>query len=158
MQPILGISSMENGMENTEPSLKREVFIPIKIVKRGSAKTQVIASNDRRSKLNHPLARALIKAYKWEKEMLEFGGIDLYCRRNKLSKRYVQRIIKLNFLNPRIKKAIMDGDFPQNILLQDLVYKQIDILWHKQDSMIVRLEANQIKSGHNNFQHSGIDL
>lgn len=138
-------------MENTEPILKREVFIPIKIVKRSSAKTQIIASNNKRSHMNQSLARALIKAYKWEKEMLEFGGIDLYCRKNKLSKRYVQRILKLNFLNPRIKKAIMDGEFPKNILLQDLVYKPIDILWHEQDAQISRLEANQIKSGHDNF-------
>lgn len=142
-------------MENTEPSLKREVFIPIKVVKRGSAKTQIIAvnaSNDRRPRLNHPLARALIKAHKWEKEMLEFGGIDLYCRKNKLSKRYVQRIIKLNFLNPRIKKAIMDGDFPQNVLLQDLVLKPIDILWHAQDELILQLESKKhIKSECSNF-------
>lgn len=131
---------------NTEPSLKREVFIPIKIVKRGSAKTQVIASNDRRSRINQPLARALIKAHKWEKEMIEFGCIDLYCRKNKLSKRYVQRIIRLNCLNPRIKKAIMDGDFPQNVFLQDLVLKPINILWHEQDSLIARLEASS-----NNF-------
>lgn len=145
-------------MENTEPILKREVFIPIKIVKRGSAKTQIIASNNKRSHMNQSLARALIKAYKWEKEMLEFGGIDLYCRKNKLSKRYVQRILKLNFLNPRIKKVIMDGEFPQNILLQDLVFKPINILWHEQDALISRLEANQIKSVHDNFQPSGVDL
>lgn len=150
---------MENIVGNTEPSLKREVFIPIKIVKRGSAKTQIIVSSDKRQKLNHPLARALIKAHKWEKEMLEFGGIDLYCRKNKLSKRYVQRIIKLNFLNPRIKKAIMNGEFPQNILLQDLILKPVDILWKDQDARIARLEAkNQIKSGHENFQDSGADL
>ncbi len=142
---------MQAGMtnvENNEPTMKREVFIPIKIVKRGSAKTQIIASGDKRPKLNHPLARALIKAHKWEKEMLEFGSIDLYCRKNKISKRYVQRIIKLNFLNPRIKKVIMDGDFPQNILLQDLVLKPIDILWHEQDARISQLEASQIKSGY----------
>jgi hypothetical protein len=125
-------------METAESGLKQEVFIPIKIVKRGSAKSKIIEPAGAFSKptLNQPLLQALVKAYKWEREITKIGDIDLYCNKNKLSKRYVLRVMRLNSLNPRIKKAIADGSFPATILLQDLIYKPIDLLWHRQDMRI----------------------
>jgi hypothetical protein len=114
------------------------VFIPIKIVKRGSAKSKIITPDSTFSKptLNQPMLQALLKAYKWEQEITKIGDIDLYCSQNKLSKRYVQLIMRLNNLNPKIKKAILDGTFPQTILLQDLVTKPMNLLWHEQDTQI----------------------
>jgi hypothetical protein len=126
-------------MEAVESSLRQEIFIPIKIVKRGSAKSKIITpdSTSSKSTLNQPLLQALVKAYKWEREIAKIGDIDLYCNKNKLSKRYVQRIMRLNNLNPKIKKAILNGTFPQTILLQDLVTKPMDLLWHEQDTQIL---------------------
>jgi hypothetical protein len=127
-------------METTADGLKQEIFIPIKVVKRGSAKAKIIAPEDVvwQLSLNHPLIRALVKAYKWEQEIAKLGNIDLYCRKNKLSKRYLQRILRLNNLCPKIKKAIMDGKFPQNILLQDLIYKDPDLLWSAQEEQLLK--------------------
>jgi hypothetical protein len=124
----------------TTECLKQEVYIPIKIVKRGSAKSKIIAPNDgiEKTSLNRPLARALVKAYKWEKEIAKIGDVDMYCRRYRLSKRYVQRIMRLNNLSPSIKKAILDGKFPQNILLQDMIYKPIPLIWREQDQLEAR--------------------
>jgi hypothetical protein len=137
-------------MEAVEPSLKQEIFIPIKIVKRGSAKSKIIELDNIVSKptLNQPLLQALVKAYKWEREIARIDDIDLYCNKNRLSKRYVQRIIRLNNLSPRIKKAITDGTFPKTILLQDLITKPMNLLWQEQDAQFF---GDQIKSGHDNF-------
>jgi hypothetical protein len=123
-------------MEAVESSLRQEIFIPIKIVKRGSAKSKIIEPDCTFSKptLNQPLLQALVKAYKWEREITKIGDIDFYCSQNKLSKRYVQRIMRLNNLNPKIKKAILDGTFPQTILLQDLITKPMNLLWQEQDA------------------------
>jgi hypothetical protein len=147
---------MEN-MESTIECLKQEVFIPIRIVKRGSAKSKIIAPDNAflKPSLNQPLVLALLKARKWERGIAKIGDIDIYCRQNKLSKRYLQRILKLNNLSPRIKKAILDGTFPQTVLLQDLITKPMELLWHEQDAQIF---GDQIKSGHDNFQSSGVDL
>ncbi|MDR0580871.1 MAG: hypothetical protein LBG04_02015 [Holosporaceae bacterium] len=124
------------SMESTAECLKQEVFIPIRIIKRGSVKTKIITPDNAFPSLNQPLVRALLKAHKWELEIAKIGDIDIYCRQNKLSKRYLQRILRLNNLSPRIKKAILDGTFPPTILLQDLVTKPMDLLWHEQNAQI----------------------
>jgi hypothetical protein len=123
-------------VENTTKCLKQEVFIPIRIVKRGSVKSKIIAPDNAFPKpsLNQPLVRALLKAHKWEREIAKIGDIDIYCRQNKLSQRYLQRILRLNNLSPRIKNAILDGTFPPTILLQDLLTKPPKLLWHEQNA------------------------
>jgi hypothetical protein len=116
-------------MGNTTECLKQEVFIPIRIVKRGSVKTKIIAPDNAFSKpsLNQPLVRALLKAHR-EQEIAKIGNVDIYCAQNKRSQRYMLRILKLNNLSPRIQKAILDGTFPPTILLQDLATKPMDLL------------------------------
>jgi hypothetical protein len=45
--------------------------------------------------------------------------------------------MRLNNLYPRIKKAITDGTFLQDTLLQDLIYNPIDLLWQEQNAQIL---------------------
>lgn len=124
----------------SEEKLIREVFIPIKIVKRGSARSKVMHPTEPRKNLNKPLIRGLAKAYKWETEITNFGRADWYINKNKLSKAYVRRVLKLNNLSPKIKKAIMNGEFPANILLQDLLFADINLLWSEQEKTLLKGE------------------
>lgn len=119
-----------------EEKILREVFIPVKIVKRGSAKSKIVHQTDSQKMLNRPLLRALAKAYRWENDIKEFGRADF--NKNRLSKAYVRRILRLNNLSPRIKKAIVNGDFPRDILLQDLVYSDISLLWSEQERKLLK--------------------
>ena len=121
-----------------EEKILREVFIPVKIVKRGSAKSKIVHQTDSQKMLNRPLLRALAKAYRWENDIKEFGRADWYINKNRLSKAYVRRILRLNNLSPRIKKAIVNGDFPRDILLQDLVYSDISLLWSEQERKLLK--------------------
>ena len=120
-----------------EEKILREVFIPIKIVKRGSAKSKIMHQNDSQKKLNRPLLRALAKAYRWENGIRDFGRADWYINKNKLSKAYVRRLLKLNNLSPKIKKAFVTGDFPRDILLQDIVFSEISLLWSEQERKLL---------------------
>lgn len=83
------------------------------------------------------MRRALIKAHKWDNDMMSLRDSDLYLIRHKLSKRYVQRLLKLTCLSPKIQKAIMDGTFPQDILLQDIIYKDWSLPWHEQEKQLL---------------------
>ena len=114
--------------------MQNEIIIPIKVIKRGSAKSKVVSRNDR--KINVPLRRSLAKAYKWGNDLMNVNA-DSYIARNKLSRRYTQRLLKLNCLSPKIKKAIMDGTFPQDIFLRDLILKEISLLWHEQEKQLL---------------------
>ena len=116
--------------------MEEEVIIPIKIVKRGSAKVKVLGEADNK-KANKYLCRALAKAYKWEHDLMNSSEPELYISRNKLSRRYMMRILKLNNLSPKIKKAIMDGSFPQDILLQDLTTRELSLSWQEQERQLL---------------------
>ena len=116
--------------------MEEEVIIPIKIVKRGSAKVKVLGEL-KDKKVNKYLCRALAKAYKWEHDLMNSSEPELYISRNKLSKRYMMRILKLNNLSPKIKKAIMDGSFPQDILLQDLITRELSLSWQEQEHLLL---------------------
>ena len=121
----------------SEEKILREVFIPVKIVKRGSAKSKIVHQTDSPKTLNRPLLRALAKAYRWENGIRDFGRADWYINKNNLSKAYVRRILKLNNLSPKIKKAIVNGDFPRDILLQDLIFSEISLLWSEQERKLL---------------------
>lgn len=116
--------------------IKQEVLIPIKIIKRGSAKSKVLKKQGEKG-INKPLRKALIKAHKWDNDMMSLRDSDRYIIRQNLSRRYVQRLMKLTCLSPKIQKAIMDGTFPQNILLQDILYKDCGLLWYEQEQQLL---------------------
>lgn len=116
--------------------MENEIFVPIKVIKRGCAKMRVQKVDG--ATINKPLCRALLKAYKWDNDLMNSGDAKLYIAINKLSRRYVQRILKFNCLSPKIKKAIMDGTFPKDILLQDIICKELDLLWSEQEKQLLR--------------------
>ena len=116
------------------------VFIPLKIVKRGGYKGQVFSRgcSAEKPEINETLTNGLLKSYLWEKIIYEqFGGdMEMFCLKNKFSKRYVQQILKLNLLSPRIKEAIVEGRHPKHLLLRDLVRKPFPITWMEQEKML----------------------
>ncbi len=121
--------------------MAEELFISIKVVKRGSAKGKVLGETQA-ANINKPLKRALAKAYKWDEDLMNTQDRDQYLFQNNLSRRYVQRILKFNCISPKIKKMIIDGTFPQDILLQDLIYKELPLMWKEQEMQILGKERN----------------
>jgi hypothetical protein len=124
----------------TEPRLVENIFIPLKIIKRGSHRGKILSETYSAEK-NEPdetLVRGLLKAHLWEKIIYEQldGDLDLFCLQNKFSKQYVRNILKLNLLSPKIKEAIMNGKHPKHLLLRDLVRKSFPIMWSEQKKMM----------------------
>lgn len=119
--------------------MENEIFVPITVVKRGSAKMRIQQAND--IEINKPLRRALVKAYKWENDLINSEDAKLYIAINKLSRRYLQRVLKLNCLSPKIKKAIMEGTFPKDILLEDIIRNELNLLWSEQEKQLLRREG-----------------
>jgi hypothetical protein len=123
-----------------QSQLIENVFIPLKIVKRGSYKGKVLSQtySAEKQEPDETLVRGILKAYLWEKIIYEQfdGDLETFCRQNKFSKRYGQQILKLNLLSPKIKEAILNGRHPKNLLLSDLVKKPIPIVWNEQEKAL----------------------
>ncbi|GHT94775.1 hypothetical protein FACS1894122_11730 [Alphaproteobacteria bacterium] len=120
-----------------QSQLIENVFIPLKIVKRGGHKGKVLSQtySVEKEEPDETLMRGLLKAYLWEKIIYEQfdGDLETFCRQNKFSKRYAQKILKLNLLSPKIKEAILNGKHPKNLLLSDFVNKSCSIIWTEQE-------------------------
>ena len=56
------------------------------------------------------------------------------CDANKLTAKYVQLILRLNFLDPKLKEAILLGHQPRHMKLADLM-QNIEGFWHAQHEL-----------------------
>ncbi|MDR0632373.1 MAG: hypothetical protein LBF54_04025 [Holosporaceae bacterium] len=124
--------------EQNEKTLVQKVKIPFKIVKRGKHKPHIIKPNNSVDEkiMDDVLVRALGRAKLWENELMG-GDVDLeeFCRRKKLTMRYVLKVLRLNTLSPSIKTAIMNGMQPKTLVPKDLLKKPFPLVWEEQERM-----------------------
>ncbi|MBR1395918.1 MAG: recombinase family protein, partial [Selenomonadaceae bacterium] len=99
--------------------------------KRGSVK--IFAPETYKPDLYNPLYLALIKAFKWQELMkTEHIIIEEVAEREKLSREYVGKIMKMTYLAPDIVAAIVDGSYPKTLSVNKIVESEIPLLWTEQ--------------------------
>ena len=99
--------------------------------KRGSVK--IFAPETYKPDLYNPLYLALIKAFKWQELMkTEHIIIEEVAEREKLSREYVGKIMKMTYLAPDIVAAIVDGSYPKTLSVNKIVESEIPTLWTEQ--------------------------
>jgi hypothetical protein len=129
---------MDKTMADNGELLIQKVKIPFKIAKRGKHKPHIIKPNNSvDEKIMHDaLVQALGKAKLWETE-LTTDNVDLeeFCRKKKLTEKYVIKVLRLNTLSPKIKEKIMNGTQPKTLVLKDLLMKPFPPLWKEQAKM-----------------------
>ncbi|MFM7631449.1 MAG: hypothetical protein ACKO43_06570 [Alphaproteobacteria bacterium] len=72
-----------------------------------------------------PLIKALLRAWQWQKD-IESGkaqSMEAIAERHNVDTATVSRLMRLNFLAPDLKLAILEGTQPKALLLQDLIRK-----------------------------------
>ena len=117
------------------------IFIPLKIKKRGGAAMVILPHNSvlqrngdgDKPNYDHKLINAFAKAYKWQKS-INIGSIGLnkIMEREKVGITYASRILRLNLIAPDIVKAIVEGRQPRSLRLEDFMRKPISDLWQEQ--------------------------
>ena len=114
-----------NGQEN-------EIMYHVELhKKRGSVK--IFAPETYKPDLYNPLYLALIKAFKWQELMkTEHIIIEEVAEREKLSREYVGKIMKMTYLAPDIVAAIVDGSYPKKLSVNKIVESEIPTLWTEQ--------------------------
>jgi DNA invertase Pin-like site-specific DNA recombinase len=109
---------------------------------RGGAKCAVGPSGAKAVDTPKPdlaLLRALARAEAWKARMLGDGlSMDQLIAEQNVNRSYAQRLVRLAFLAPEIKRAILDGRTPQGVTLQRLMQGEIPLAWADQ-----RYLANQ---------------
>ncbi|MCB0744842.1 MAG: hypothetical protein KDC67_13120, partial [Ignavibacteriae bacterium] len=82
------------------------------------------------------LLKALVKAHLWQRQLKsgKYSGMKELCERESITAKYAQLILRLNFLAPKLKEAIIDGTQPRHLKLADLM-NNVPLLWNEQEEM-----------------------
>ncbi|MDR1696109.1 MAG: recombinase family protein [Endomicrobium sp.] len=85
---------------------------------------------------NQTLIKAILMSYRWNKQILyENKTFQQIADENTVSTRYVEKILQLSFLSPKIVTAILQGTQPQNLLIKHILnIKTLD--WQEQSDII----------------------
>jgi hypothetical protein len=117
------------------------IHIPFRLKRRGGRKLIVTPEDNtlapppaQKRKSDAPLTKALLKAWKWQKD-LESGkaqSMEDIAKRHNIDTASISRLMRLNFLAPDIKLAILEGTQPRTMLLQDVIRKVWSDDWEGQ--------------------------
>lgn len=114
------------------------IKVPINLKRTRGRKTLIFPEGDHAQNFNEPhpdetMLKALAKAYHWQRQVEKgvYSSLENLAERKKINTSYVSRIVRLNYLCPMIKKAIMDGTHPRTLMLQDMLAPFPDI-WEEQ--------------------------
>ena len=124
-------------MKNGELS----AFMPLKLKKRSGRKMILapdgVPAPSEEPHIDSALLKALIKAHLWDRQIKsgKFRTMSELGEHNGITKKYVQMIMRLNFLAPKIKEAIIFGTAPRGLKLADLISSKVPALWCEQGEM-----------------------
>ena len=129
-------------MNNISINLRNDNIISIKVpvnFKRQHSRKTLILSNEGNITENsertpdEALLKALAKAYHWQRQLDKgtYSSVEDLAKRKKINSSYVSRILRLNYLSPTIKQAILDGTQPKTLMLEDMRHAFPD-LWDEQ--------------------------
>ncbi len=91
------------------------------------------------SRVDLALLKAVARAYRWTDDLLSgrVPSVDAIARREKVSNRYVHRLIRLGFLAPKIVGAIVDGRHPPTLTAFALTQRvHLPALWSAQEEAL----------------------
>lgn len=117
------------------------IFMPMRLKKRGGRKMVLVPEGkaplaSQHSGIDTTLVKALVRAHLWQRQLKsgKYQTMQDLCDANKVTAKYVQLILRLNFLAPKLKEAILLGRQPRHLKLADLM-QNIPSLWHEQGEL-----------------------
>jgi len=128
------------------------VFMPMRLKKRGGRKMVLVPEGKaqlavQNAAIDTTLVKALVRAHLWQRQLKsgqshgvasaktgKYQTMQDLCDAGKVTAKYVQLILRLNFLAPKLKEAILLGHQPRHMKLADLM-QNIGGLWHEQGEL-----------------------
>ncbi len=83
------------------------------------------------------LASALIRAEAWKRRLLngEVPHVEAIAQEENLTSPYIARMARLAFLDPALKRQILEGKQPAGLTLQRLMTNPIPLAWSAQQAL-----------------------
>jgi hypothetical protein len=102
------------------------IHIPMTFRKRGGRKLVVTPDGAPwapRPRVDNAMVKALARAFRWQRMLDEgvCGTIGELARREKVTKSFMSRVLRLTMLAPDLVEAILDGQQPEDTRLEGLL-------------------------------------
>ena len=126
------------------------VHIPLTFRKRGGRKRVVTPDGAEwapRPRVDNAMVKALARAFRWRKMLDDgvHGTIEDLARAKQLPPSYISGILRLTLLAPDIVEAILDGQQPAWLQLDDLQVG-FPLEWKGQGTLLVKDHPNAAQS------------
>jgi site-specific DNA recombinase len=136
----LPIPSDEGRDAATWNELALARFVPMRMKRRGVEMRLIIDSDSTlTARVDLPLLNATARAYRWSNDLLagRARSIGEIARREHLTSRHVQRVMRLAFLAPRIVEAITEGRQPTDLSTIAMTQRiELPTLWRAQQQAL----------------------
>ena len=84
-------------------------------------------------RIDLPLLRALVKAQAWRAQLESSGAtMNALADGEGVNRAYAQRVVRLAWLSPDLKRAILEGTTPTGMTLKRLLQEDIPLAWADQ--------------------------
>ena len=105
---------------------------------RGGAKVAIgpegAPAVDTAKRIDLPMLRALIKAQTWKARLEQHGiTMDALAASEGVHRAYAQQVVRLAWLSPTLKRAILEGATPPGFTLKRLLQVDIPLVWSDQN-------------------------
>ncbi|MDR1124103.1 MAG: hypothetical protein LBL61_05895 [Elusimicrobiota bacterium] len=102
----------------TEEAIVKDIRVAV--VDNGSK--IIIGAGDEKQEQNEQLIKAILRAYKWNKKLKKSTVFSrsIVCEEENIGERYMDKILKLAYLSPKIIQSILNGTQPRDITFQRL--------------------------------------
>lgn len=122
----------KNIVDKSERTIIKEIRIAV--VENGE---KIIIGAEAAANKNDILIKAILKSYKWNKRLIdrEEFSIKELCEEEGITKRYVNKILGLSLLSPKITEKILSGTQPRELTFEKLTsIKTTD--WKQQEKLL----------------------
>jgi hypothetical protein len=102
------------------------VHVPLTFAKRGGRKAVITPDGSEwapRPRVDNAMVKALARAFRWQRMLDDgvCGTIEELAKREKVTRGYMSRVLRLTLLAPDVVDAILDGRQPKGMRLEDLL-------------------------------------
>ena len=114
--------------------------LPVELMRRNGEMAVVVAGDPRHETIADPvLVKAIARGVTWFEQLASDRGdtIKSIAKRERLTDRYVSRMIELAFLSPRIVEAALSGKTEVRVSTKQLVFDvELGSSWSEQEGLI----------------------
>ena len=90
-----------------------------------------------RQSIDPALSSALVRAEAWKRRLIGGGGttLDTIADEEKLNQSYASRMLRVAFLAPDLKQAVLEGTAPEALSLYAIMHRGLPLDWDEQRAM-----------------------